>query len=445
MRVIIAVHIGLAALMVAAMLFDAFRRRRRELRARTSLSAQRHVESPPTLHPVVDPTICIGSGACVAACPEKKPLVMLNGRAFLADATGCIGHGACAAACPERAITLVFGTSRRGVDLPTVSPRFESSAPGVFVVGELGGMGLIANAVRQGVQAIDAIASEVAGARCPDGAVPVLVVGAGPAGIAAGVAAKAKGLRARLVEQQSDLGGTVRSYPRAKIVMTHPVELPGYGRVRLRRTTKEALIELWRSVLEHTRVEPEFGVRVEGIAREGEVLRVDTDRGPIRAMRVVLAVGRRGRPRRIGVEGEHLAGVRYALDDAALHGGRRCVVLGGGDSALEAALALSAQPGTVVTLAHRGNAFARAKSENRERVEAAERKGAMRVLLGRTVSALDGEAITLRSAEGEAESVAVDEVFALLGNELPTELLERCGVSVRTWRGEVYAPAMPED
>ena len=445
MRLIIAVHLALAALMLAAMASDAWRRRRRELRARAALSKAVDAEAPPTLHPQIDPMLCIGSGACVAACPETKPLVMLNGRAFLADATGCIGHGACAAACPERAITLVFGTSRRGVDLPEVSPRFESSAPGISIVGELGGMGLIANAVRQGVQVIEAIASELEGASFPDGVVPVLVVGAGPAGIAAGVAAKAKGLRARVIEQQGDLGGTVRSYPRAKVVMTHPVELPGYGRVRLRRTTKEALIELWRSVLDHTGVEPEFGVRVEGVERAGDLLRVETDRGPILAVKVVLAVGRRGRPRRIGVDGERRVEVRYALDDAALHRGRRCVVLGGGDSALEAALALSAQPGSVVTLAHRGAAFARARSENRERVEAAERRGALRVLLGRTVAAVEHGTVTLRSGSDEVETVAVDEVFALLGNELPTELLARCGVSVRTWRGEVYAPAMPHD
>ena len=112
---------------------------------------------PVSLYPVIDPNRCIGSGACVDACPEKDILGLINGRASIINASRCIGHGACFRACPLEAISLWIGTEKRGVDIPHLSVNFETNVKGIFIAGELGGMGLIKNAVTQGFEAVEYI------------------------------------------------------------------------------------------------------------------------------------------------------------------------------------------------------------------------------------------------------------------------------------------------
>src|SRR3954465_443763 len=158
---------------------------------------------PASLHPVIDPVRCIGCGACVRACPEYPEhtvIGLIANKAQLVSPTECIGHGACKSACPVGAITLVFGTATRGVDLPVLQPNFETNIPGVFIAGELGGMGLIRNALMQGVQAVEAIAKK--NQRAPGKRLDVLIVGAGPAGMGASLAAKSLNLTYRTIEQE---------------------------------------------------------------------------------------------------------------------------------------------------------------------------------------------------------------------------------------------------
>ena len=436
-----------AVVSIAALVWvvrDELGRRRRAKHAREVIRLRGGEDgAPPTLHPDIDPDVCIGSGACVTACPEQHALVIVDGRGHLADAGGCVGHGACAEACPVNAITLVFGSARRGVELPEVGPTFETSQRGVYVAGELGGMGLVANAVRQGVKAVDSLADElskeVAAAGAMEDVVPLLIVGAGPAGIAATLRATERNIRTRTIERETSVGGSVRTYPRGKIVMTHPVELPLYGRVRLRRTNKDALIELWEDVIEREKVSIEFGVVVEAIEREDDVLVVRTSAGPIRARRVLLAAGRRGRPRRLGVKGEELPHVRAMLEDPAQHDGEACLVVGGGDSAVEAALALAERPGTGVVLSYRGDKLTRVKPESRARLEALARDGRLRVELGSRVLEIGERDARVALAGGREERVPAQVVLALVGRELPTTLLAACGVDVRTYRGDVPA------
>jgi len=433
-RTILAVHFALAAVAVVWMIAAWIRGHRREARAARILRLHGGREGPDTLHPVIDPDACIGSAACVRACPEDRALVVLDGRAHLAHVSGCVGHGACQRACPVDAISLVFGTARRGVDLPEVDQRFATSQPGLFIAGELGGMGLVATAVRQGVKATEAIADSLRADPDGDGALPLLVVGAGPAGIAATLAARKLGIASRTIDKEASLGGAVRAYPRGKIVMTAPAELPLYGRVHLRRTGKAALIELWEDVLARSGVTIEFGVAVDAVERDGDLLVARTSAGPIAARRVLLATGRRGRPRRLGVPGEELAHVHHVLDDPATHDGQRCAVVGGGDSAVEAALALAERPGATVTLLHRGQQFERAKLDNQERLAAAEASG-LRVLRGAGVERI--EADRLVATVGDArDQIAADAVFVLIGADLPTDLLTASGIRVRTYRGE---------
>ena len=434
MKTILVVHALLAAAALVWMTISAIRVRRATRRAAEILRLHGKIEGPPTLHPVIDADLCIGSGACVRACPEDRALVLVNDRAHLAQASGCVGHGSCLSACPVGAITLVFGTARRGVDLPEVAPTFESSQEGLYVAGELGGMGLIATAVRKGVKAVESIAKSLREpADGADGAVPLLVVGAGPAGIAAVLAARERGIRTRWIEKEASLGGAVRSYPRGKVVMTTPVELPGYGRVHLRRTTKPALIELWQDVLSRSAIEPEYGIALESVTRNGDLLVAATTAGPIDAQRVLLATGRRGRPRQLGVVGEELPHVRHHVDDPTEHDRQRILVVGGGDVAVEAALALAERPGAVVTLCHRGDRFERAKPANQERLAEAEAAG-LTILRGAQISEISAAAVTAETASGP-RSIAVDRVFVLIGSDLPTNLLAASGLRVRTHHG----------
>jgi thioredoxin reductase/ferredoxin len=412
--------------------------RRRALSHADILRSRAGDEAPPTLHPVIDPVVCIGSGGCVKACPEQLALVVVDGRGHLADPAGCVGHGACKDACPVNAITLVFGSSRRGVELPELDRDFQTNVPGLYIAGELGGMGLVSNSVRQGVKAVDAIAASLAaeGAKSGDGVLPLLVIGAGPAGIGATLAAREKGLAVRTIDQAPEIGGTVRTYARQKIVMTQPVLLPLYGRVRLHRTSKEALIELWNDVIDKSGLEIEFDTRLAAVEKKDGVFVAQTTKGEIRARRVLLAAGRRGTPRRMGVPGDDLPHVHARLDDPAEHAGEPCVVVGGGDAAVEAALALAEQPDTKVILCHRGKAFDRCRPANRARLENAEMRRVL-VVMRSTVVARVHEGEVELSKEGCApQRFPARRIFALLGAEIPVSLLKSAGVKVRTHYGD---------
>jgi thioredoxin reductase (NADPH) len=390
---------------------------------------------PVSLHPVIDPSMCVGCGACVRACPEQPEhsvLGLIDGKASLIEAGNCIGHGACRAACPVGAISLVFGSERRGVDIPTLSPQFETSVPGIFIAGELGGMGLIRNALEQGRQAVDAIASRK---REPgnERALDLVIVGAGPAGFSASLAAKAQRLRFETIEQEN-LGGCVFQYPRGKLVMTAPAELPLVGKVRFRNTSKEELLQFWQEVERKTGLAIRYNERVETVEQAAGFFRVRTSAGELLTRNVLLAIGRRGTPRKLGVAGEELPKVVYRLLDPEQYRDQRVLVVGGGDSALEAAAAIADVGGTQVTLSYRGDAFARAKSRNREQVEAATAAGRMKTLLRSNVLQIDPDSVVLDCA-GRSERVANDAVIVSVGGVLPTAFLQGLGVSVETRYG----------
>ncbi len=304
---------------------------------------------PSSLHPIVDPLKCIGCSSCIKACPEGEVLGLLDDKAALIDPTRCIGHGACEKACPAGAITLVFGTATRGIDIPRVDEEFQTNVPGIFIAGELGGMGLIRNAIEQGRQAATAIAGQAVANPAPADMLDLLIVGAGPAGISASLAATEHGLRFRTVEQDS-LGGTVAHFPRGKLVMTEPATLPLYGQLRFREIRKEALLDIWSGIIAETGLEIGFEERMTAIEPLDDGFAITTSAASYRARRVLLAIGRRGTPRTLGVPGEDLSKVVYRLVDAEQYRGRDVLVVGGGDSALEAALSQAETPDTTVTL-----------------------------------------------------------------------------------------------
>jgi thioredoxin reductase/NAD-dependent dihydropyrimidine dehydrogenase PreA subunit len=412
------------------------RARRREstsIAAREQSAAAGHAE-PASLHPVIDTVRCIGCGSCVKACPEQPEhhvLGLIGNKAQLVSPSECIGHGACRTACPVNAITLVFGSAQRGVDIPVLSPEFESSVPGIFVAGELGGMGLIRNALAQGHQAVDAIHRRRPKARQAD-ELDLLIVGAGPAGFAASLTAKSHGMRFVTVEQDS-LGGAVFQYPRAKLVMTSPVTLPLAGKLRFGQTSKEALLEFWQGLERRIGLPIHYGERVESIVRAGSGFVVRTTRGEHRTATVLLAIGRRGTPRKLGVPGEDLPKVVYRLIDPEQYAGLDVLVVGGGDSALEAATSI-AEAGGRVTLSYRGDTFARAKPRNRERIAAAAKSGQVAVLFQSEVRRIGPASVELSQAGREME-VRNDAVIVSVGGVLPVDFLRKVGVEVDTKYG----------
>lgn len=391
---------------------------------------------PASLHPVIDPVKCTGCRSCIAACPEMpghRVLGLIHGKAELINPTECIGHGACLTACPHGAITLVFGTERRGVDIPNVQANFETNVPGIFIAGELGGMGLIRNAIEQGRQALESIYE------CRDKAngtdLDVLIVGAGPAGFSASLAAMERGLKCITVEQET-LGGTVAHYPRGKIVMTAPVELPKVGTVRFRETTKEKLLSFWEQTARETEVDINFNERVESVASVESGFEIKTNRSRYRAHAILLAIGRRGTPRKLGVPGEESSKVTYHLTDPDQFAGQHVLIVGGGDSALEAAETISAVEGTTVTLSYRSDAFGRAKPKNRQKVEQAEKEGRLKVLYSSNVTSIGADSVQLEQQGNELE-LKNDAVIISAGGILPTAFLESIGIEVETKFGTV--------
>ena len=411
--------------------------RQRRTHARTQRVYEESIASgmtePASLHPLIDPAKCLGCGACVKACPEQphhEVLGLINGKAVLVGPTDCIGHGACKVVCPFDAITLVFGTEKRGLDIPVLKPNFESNVPGIYVAGELGGMGLIKNALMQGQQALESIAK--AGVK-RTGALDVLIVGAGPAGLAASLAARKMGLNYQTIEQDS-LGGAVFQYPRGKLVMTAPVELPIIGKVQFRNTSKETLLKFWTDACKNNGLKIRYQERVESIENKDGVFHINAGGQRYRAAAILLAIGRRGTPRKLGVPGEELPKVVYRLIDPEQYRGQKVVVVGGGDSALEAAASIAELGDTSVVLSYRGEAFQRAKQRNRQRVEEARAKGQLNVLLNSQVKEIRPDEVLLKQAAKDMK-MSNDAVIVSAGGILPNDFLRSIGIEVETKYG----------
>ncbi len=419
---------------VPVVLIWAWRVRRSHAKSRQHIAAREEniktgLTEPASLHPLINRDMCIACNACAKACPEGDILAIIHDKVELLHPTHCIGHGACAKACPVNAITLVFGTEKRGIDIPNVKPDFETNVPGIFIAGELGGMGLIRNAVTQGKQAMETISKRPGNSDQLD----VVIIGAGPSGFSASLGAMQHKLRAVTIEQES-LGGTVSHYPRGKIVMTQPAVLPIIGKVNFRETTKEKLMAFWEKVVADTGLKINCNERMESIKPDGDGYVVTTSKDKYKTKNVLLTIGRRGTPRKLGVPGEELPKVVYRLIDAEQYQNQKVLVVGGGDSALEAATSIADEPGTHVTISYRSEAFSRAKEKNRQKVEAAVAAGKLTTLMKSNTKEITKDKVIL-DQEGEKIEIDNDAIIVSAGGILPIGMLKELGIEVETKHG----------
>ena len=412
-------------------IFYFYHRKNRLATLRTLSKASKAKElgfyEPVSLHPVIDYDICIGSGACIKACPEHDILGISGGKAQTINASRCVGHGACFHACPVEAITLCIGTEKRGVELPHISQEFETNIPGIFVAGELGGMGLIKNAVEQGKQAVEYFLKKsypISKAKYD-----VIIVGAGPAGISASLTAAKNNLKFLTLEQDS-LGGTVFSFPRAKIVMTAPMDLPLWGKVKLVETNKSELLDLWHNVLTKNNISINEQEKVVEIIKQDNLFIVKTDQEHYTSKGIILAIGRRGSPRKLGVPGEDKGNVFYRLLEPELIHDKDILVVGGGDSAVEAAMLLADEKNRV-TLSYRGDTFSRLKPKNLDRINDYIKKKKIKPLFDSNVKEIFNDSVIFTFNNSANELKIKNELtYVFAGGILPTSFLEGIGIKI---------------
>ena len=411
------------------------KRNSKEILKKVAIAKEEGLFEPISLHPYIDLNTCIGSAACVADCPEKDILGIVDGKATVINTSNCVGHGACFHACPVEAISLRIGTETRGVDLPHVNQNFETNSKGIFIAGELGGMGLIKNSVEQGQQAIENIVKLKKLSK--KDVVDVIIIGAGPAGISATLAAKNHGLSCITLEQDS-LGGTVYTFPRAKVIMTSPMNLPLYGKVKLNDTSKDELLQLWNKVIKDHDLKIIENTKVETITPlQDASYKVITNTGKeLISNYILLATGRRGSPRKLNVPGEEAQKVAYRLLEPERITGKKIIVVGGGDSAVESAMLL--MDNNEVILSYRKDKFARIKPKNKESIIEAVTNKSIEVIFNSNLKSINDSSIMIKVDEEEnSRKIENDLVYIFAGGELPTGFLQKAGVKITKRFGHI--------
>lgn len=386
-------------------------------------------DKPVAQHPRIDQSLCIGCSSCVIACPEGA-LGLIDGIAELVLPAKCVGHGICAEACPVSGIKIVLDPTKSTAEIPLLDETYESNLPNVYLIGELGGMALLRNAIFQGKHVIDSIAEKIKyqSHKADKDIYDVAIVGAGAAGLSAGLRAIENELTYVLIEKEESPGGAILSYPRQKLVMTVPVEIPKYGWIRKKELSKEDLMDMWNLIIKKTGLVIRCNQKLENVVRENGHLLIQTHTGEqFRANNVVLALGRRGTPRKLNVPGENTSKVTYQLIEAGKYENCRVLVVGAGDAGVEAAIGLSKQKGTTVSLINTGDSFPRAKPKNQERIKEAEQNGRITIYYNSQTKEIKEKSVNIITPQGDKE-IDNDFVFVFAGGEMPTPFLKKIGI-----------------
>jgi len=298
-------------------------------------------------------------------------------------------------------------------------------------------MGLIKNAIEQGRQAMESICKKLPKKRSGD-MFDCMIVGAGPSGLSATLQAISEGLKTVTIDQETT-GGTVAHFPRGKLVMTAPAHLPLVGKVKFTEISKEELMNFWLKVVRENNVkiqEKEALVDISGDIEKG--FTVTSSKKSYQTRRILLTIGRRGTPRKLGVEGEEKSKVAYRMIDPEQYKNDHVLVVGGGDSALEAACSIAELGDSTVTISYRSEAFSRAKPKNRARIERLESEGKMTVLMSSNVTRITDDTVEIKIKHDDKEKVIERKNTAIIvcaGGILPTPFLKKIGIEVTTKYG----------
>jgi len=402
-----------------------FRKQQKQNEQRKREAVALGIDKPRAQFPFIDQANCIGCGSCVLACPEGDVLGVVFGKATVINGMRCVGHGLCEPACPVGAIEVGLGDIKSREDIPQVDESYESNVPGIFIVGELGGISLIRNAIEHGTKAVTKIAGKPERSQDPE-VKDVLIIGAGPAGLTAALTAIQNNLNYLVLDQQEP-GGTILQYPRQKLVMTQPVEIPLYGKLKKPEYSKEILLEMWLELIEKYSIQIRSHTRVERVNKQNGEFRVISSKGEFRSKHVVLAMGRRGTPRKLNIPGEDLPKVAYQLVDAQSYSHQNILVVGGGDSAIEAAVGLARQKGNKVTISYRKPRFFRIKKKNEDNLNEMVKQKKIKAMLESNVIEILEKSVRLQTTQDTVE-IPNDYVFIFAGGIPPFQMLEEMGI-----------------
>ena len=382
-------------------------------------------DKPIAQYPQIDYFRCIGCGACVDACPEGGILGIVSGKATIINGLKCVGHGLCAEACPVNGIKVGLGDIKSRDDIPVLSSSNETNIPGIYIAGELTGLALIKNAISQGKKVMDEIAKKEKNKLEKD-VLDVIIIGAGPAGLSAALTAIDHKINFLILDQQA-AGGTILQYPRKKIVMTRPVEIPLYGWLKKNEYSKEELLEIWQSIQNRFPVNVKINEKLENIKKMNGVFHVFTQKSIYKSKYIVLALGRRGTPRKLNIPGENQSKVMYKLMDAETYQNENILIIGGGDSAVEAAMGLARNSKNSVTISYRKPKFFRIKSRNEERIYKMIEDKKVNVLFNSTITEIGKDNVKIKQ-DHKVFTLPNSYVFIFAGGEPPFPLMKNIGI-----------------
>lgn len=309
---------------------------------------------------------------------------------------------------------------------PDVNEDGTCDVPGIRVVGDLTGVPLLKFSADTGARAVQAIMEEkdfFKGGETLD----LAIIGAGVSGISAAIEASKAGLDYKIYES-AEAFSTIRNFPRKKPIYAYPTDMTPAGEMRFESDVKEdLLVELERQQKEHGIETTEAAIQK--ITRSGGVLKLHTKEGSVTAKRVIIAIGRTGNFRKLNVPGEGLEKVTNRLIDASKFDGKRVLVVGGGDSAMEAAISL-AEEGATVDLSYRKKEFSRPKAGNVEKLRNLESSGKITLHMPTNVQDIDENEVTLCGEDDCDKVLENDHVFTLIGREAPLDFFRKSGIHV---------------
>jgi thioredoxin reductase len=374
-------------------------------------------------YPAVNRGVCIGCGSCVQSCPQKTVLAVIRGKSTLVNPLACRCCGECERNCLTGGLRITEHGKKIKIRVPRTDENYQSSIEGIYIVGSLTGAGLIKEAINQGRAAVNHIVKGASASALP----MVLVIGAGPAGLSAMLSCRKFGLPVQCFEK--DLAAnTIRNFPKKKVLMAEPVEMPIAGPLWVGDASREDLLDAWERMLAKAGVSITTGSRLEKIEKTGGRFQVTLSGKPYACDKVILAMGNRGVPRKLGVAGEDGPNVFYNLLAADEFSGSAVTVIGAGDSAIEAALALQ-RNGCRVAMLVRGDGFPRAKAQNQDRIAKAAAAGQIRIHFDSQPLEIGADGVTFR-AGGKTLHEKSDAFFIMVGGDLPFDLLASFGIEI---------------